>query len=85
MDTPPRFAFRIVVPRTDGVEVIEHSDAAAIDRALDAAVARWRRGDLDTPIDRDHVFDRRRQSERLLELLDGLPGREAASSAAGSR
>jgi hypothetical protein len=62
-----------------GLTVHESTDTAGIDATLDAALRRWRARDFDAPTDRAQLFDRRRQSERLHELLMSLVGSAAAA------
>jgi hypothetical protein len=57
-----------------GVRVYHAADAPGIDAALDEALRRWRAGDLRRPLDAGGVFDRRRQSQRMHDLLLGLQG-----------
>jgi len=56
-----------------GLQVYAPEDAAGLDAVLDEALRRWRRGDLVAPLDRDGLFDRRRHSRRVHELLLSLP------------
>lgn len=58
--------------RRIGQAVHAPEDTSGIDAALDAALDRWRRGALEKPLDREAIFDRRRQSERLEEMLASL-------------
>jgi hypothetical protein len=55
-----------------GLTVYEPTDAAGIDTALDTALRRWRARDFDKVTDHGQLFDRRRQSERLHQLLMSL-------------
>lgn len=55
-----------------GVRVYEPGDAAGLDAALDAAYRRWTDFRYDAPTDPAGAFDRRHQSARLRQLLEGL-------------
>lgn len=55
-----------------GLKACDPSDANELDEKLDAALARWRENRFDTPADRDGIYDRKRQSDRMGQLLDGL-------------
>ncbi len=55
-----------------GVQACDPADSTAIDRTLDAALARWREYDFDSPADREGIFDRQHQSARMLEILNAV-------------
>jgi hypothetical protein len=55
-----------------GLRVYDASDASGIDAALDDAYRRWRAGQLTAPVDKDGLFDRRRQSARVHEALAAI-------------
>jgi hypothetical protein len=61
-----------------GLRVFRATDEAGIDAHLDAALARWRSGEVPAPLDRDELFHRRHQSEKFRLLLEGLARRPAA-------
>jgi hypothetical protein len=52
-----------------GLPVFTGDDDQAIDAFLDAALARWREGRMDRPMDAERVFSRARQSARMDEVL----------------
>jgi hypothetical protein len=62
-----------------GYVVCPPADPAAIDAALDRAVARWRARDYPGPVDSQGVFARHHTSARMLELLEGLTNRRPAN------
>lgn len=53
-----------------GLTVHAAGDVDGVTRSLDAALTRWRAGDVHGPADRAGVFDRKLQSARLVQLLD---------------
>ena len=64
-----------------GVRVYDPPDADGLDAALDAAYRQWSEYCYDTPTDPEGIFDRRRQSARLGEILAGLAGPAARPNA----
>ncbi|MBI1722494.1 MAG: glycosyltransferase [Gemmatimonadetes bacterium] len=60
-----------------GQTVSAPDDAAGIDATLEAALDRWRRGAFERPLDGEGIFDRRRQCERLAEILASLGAAKA--------
>lgn len=56
-----------------GLPVLDARDERSVDASLEAAFARWSKGEFERPVDSDGVFARLRQSERILEVLEGIP------------
>ena len=53
-----------------GLRVYAPDDVTGVTAALEAVVSRWRAGGLLGPADAEGIFDRKRQSARLVQLLD---------------
>lgn len=56
-----------------GIKVHAPDDDAGLDAAFDEALRRWRGAEFVAPLDREGLFDRRRQGKRVHELLLALP------------
>ncbi len=67
-----------------GQPVLDPEDADAIDGVLDRAFGRWQRGAYDAPLDPDGLFDSRRSSIRMHNLLAGLGAPAAVPTAPAS-
>lgn len=67
-----------------GYTVCPPEDSAAMDAALDRAVARWRARDYPRPVDLNGVFARRKTSSQMMDLLEGLGDSRLLAEAAKS-
>jgi glycosyltransferase involved in cell wall biosynthesis len=61
-----------------GLKACDPGNATELDEKLDAALARWREYRFDDPADREGVYDRTRQNDRMEQLLDAIVSGEGA-------
>lgn len=76
---PPRGATARLLENTEA-DVVDTADVDGLARALRKRFEQFVRGELPKPVGRDGRFDRRVQSEKLMNLIEEISGRPEAGS-----